>query len=261
MAKKFWNKKRKKSLKYSLLYIGSIVLLSVLIYGFRFTGSYLKENLSAFELKEIKISGNHILDRKEILHLCGLQEKKQGLLRIDENKITHRLRQSPYVKKAAAVYSLPSTLRIRLEERQPIAFIYGKGLNLIDDQGVLIPVPRKAIRWNLPLITGVKGPLGALGEKTIAKKALQAVEMLDYLHFIHSPVEQIISEINVGDKNVTLRLIKGGALVRINKKQYQDKLFVLSQYFKHYLNWNRLTVIEYIDLRFKDQLVIKEKKG
>lgn len=261
MAKKFWNKRRKKSFNLSMLYIGGVLIFSLLIYGSRQISGYVQENLSAFQLKEIMLSGNQILSRAEVFSLFNLQNNESRLLRVDEDIIVKKLLQSPHIKTAVAVYSLPSTLRITIGERQPVAFIYGRGLNLIDNEGVLIPVPKKSICWNLPFITGVTDPLGALGEKTQVKQVMTAVRILDYLQFINSPLNQIISEISIDKNTIRLRLIKGGALVHLDTNYYQDNLFVLSQYFKHYLNWNRLTVIEYFDLRFKDQLVIKEKKG
>lgn len=245
----------------TLLYIGAVLIASLLIYGSRQISGFVRENVFAFRLKEIKISGNYLLSREEVLERCNIKQDNGILLQVDDQVIVRKLMQSPYIKRASAVYSLPSTLRISIEERQPIAFIYGRGLNLIDNEAVLIPVPHKSIVWNLPFITGIKGSLGTLGEPTTAHKARKAVKVLDYLHFIDSPLQQIISEISIDKSVVHLRLIKGGALVHINMEKYQDSLFVLSQYFKNYLDWNRLAVIEYIDLRFKDQLVIKEKRG
>jgi len=260
---KYWNKRRKKSLRTSLVYIGLIITLSFLAYVYREINVYLQEGLASFRLQDIEINGNHLLSRSDVLQLCGFKKGQTKLMEISPSQIAIRLKESPYVFSAGAVRSLPATLRITIKERRPIAFIYGHGLNLIDDQGVLLPVPRKNIRWSLPFITGVQtATLGTLGEKTPSAKALKAIEILEYLQFIKSPLYQVIAEINVKDpSDIHLRLIKGGAEVRLETAHYQDNLFVLSEYFDHYLNWNRLAAIRYFDVRFKDQLIIKGKKG
>ena len=61
-----------------------------------------------------------------------------------------------YIKGVSITKRPPRILNITIEEREPIAFIYGKGLNLIDCQGYLMPVPKYAKSWDLPLITGIQ---------------------------------------------------------------------------------------------------------
>ncbi len=259
---KLWNKGRKKSAKITFFYISLVITASLLIYGFGQIKHVFQNGVSKFQLQEIEIKGNYIETRSDILDRCGLQNNYSRLMEIDPNEVVKKLLHSSYIKNASAAVSLPSTLRITVEERQPAAFIYGIGLNLIDTEGVLIPVPRRSISWDLPFITGIKGPLGSLGQKTLSAKAQKAVQILDYLQYAGSPLNQIISEIDMSSpKDIKLRLVKGGAEVRIDADNFQENLFILSQYFNHYLNWNKLAAIEYFDVRFKDQLIIKEKKS
>jgi hypothetical protein len=56
---------------------------------------------------------------------------------------------------------------------------------------------------------------------------------------------------------VELHLIKGGTKIRINTDTFKKELFVLKNYLINYADWNQLHSIEYIDLRFENQLVIK----
>jgi len=259
---KFWNKRRKKSFKITVFYIGLILAGTLLIYGFRQIKHMVQDGTAKFQLKEIEVNGNYIETRADILKRCGLESSPVRLLDIDPNELVRKLLHSPYIKNAAAVTSLPASLRITIDERKPCAFIYGRGLNLIDTEGVLIPVPRRSISWNLPFITGAEGPLGSLGQRTRSKKAQKAVQILDYLQYADSPIIQIISEIDMSSsRNPKLRLVKGGVEVRLDADNYQENLFVLNQYFNHYLDWNKLAAIEYFDVRFKDQLIIKEKKS
>lgn len=254
-------KKNKKSLKITLVYLLVIAFLSLAAYSYKWIDDYLQESLSTFKLVDIDIKGNKVLSRKDVLALCGLKPG-QELLTIKPVDVVKKLCRSPYIKAAGAVRSLPSTLRIVIKERKPIAFIYGRGLNLIDDEGYLIPVPRMNRRWNLPFITGVNEPLGTLGEKTISRKALKGVEILSYAKLMSSSINEVISEINLkNSRYLRLLLIKGGSEARLDYDNYQENLYVLSQYFEKYLDWNKLAVLKYIDVRFKNQLIIKEKQG
>jgi len=261
MAKRL-TKKRRKSIRAGISYIAVIIIVSLAAYGYNYINSYLQENLATFKLVDIDIKGNHILSRTQVLELCGLPAGETELLRLKPSDVVQNLRRSPFIKAASAVRSLPATLRIVVEERKPVAFIYGRGLKLIDDQGFLMPVPKNNQSWNLPFITGVNERLGTLGEQSVSQKAKLGAEILTYTRYLQSPLNEVISEINMGEKNILqLRLTQGGALVRIDRKNYQENIYLLSQYFKKYLDWSKLAAIEYFDVRFKDQLIIKEKRG
>ena len=256
------NRRKKRAMRNGLVYILIIAALSVAAYGYQWIDTYLQESLTTFKLVDIEINGNNILSREDVLNLCGLEEDGSQLLIIKPPEVVKRICNSPYVKAATAVRSLPSKLRITILERKPIAFIYGRGLNFIDEDGVLIPVPRTSSRWNLPFISGVNESLGALGHRTVSGKALQGVEIISYMQMIPSSLNEMISEIDMSRNDyVMLKLIRGGAEVKIDKNNYQENLFILNQYFEKYLDWNLLPVFEYVDVRFKDQLIIKSKNG
>ncbi len=256
------NRRKKRAMRIGLVYILIILALSVAAYGYQWIDTYLQESLTTFKLVDIEINGNNILSRGEVLNLCGLDEDGSQLLTIKPPEVVKRICNSPYVKAATAVRSLPSKLRITILERKPIAFIYGRGLNLIDEDGVLIPVPRTSSRWNLPFISGVNEALGALGHRTVSGTALKGVEIISYMQMIPSSLNEMVSEVDMSHHDyVMLKLIRGGAEVRIDKNNYQENLFILNQYFEKYLEWNQLPVFEYVDVRFKNQLIVKSKNG
>ncbi len=255
------NKKRKKSLKATVIYFLVLIALSLAAYGYKTLTNFFQESMASFELDNIVIEGNEILSRKDVLRLCGVK-KSEKLLQISPRDVVRKLLRSPYVKSASAVRSLPSTLHIDLRERKAIAFIYGRGLNLIDDEGVLLPLPKSNRRWNLPFIAHSGLAIGRLGMQTSLPEVRKAVQAINYINILHSSLSDLVAEIAVkNNKEIQLRLIKGGLQVRINYQNYQDKLFLLSEYVQNYQNWNNLADIEYIDLRFDKQLIIKERKS
>lgn len=255
-------RKKSKAIQSTLFYLLVLALLTALAYGYQWLNNQLQDRLASFRLEDIEINGNEILSRREVLELCGLKDQDEGLLSIKPAKVVRRLRKSFYVKNAAAVRSLPAKLRIVIEERRPVAFIYGRGLNLIDDEGVLMPVPHSHKTWNLPFISGVEEALGSLGHKTVSVQALKGLEILNFLHSQVLPLNELVSEIIVKDsKVVKLRLIQGGAIVKIEQNNYRENLYILSEFINHYMPWEELTQIDYIDLRFKDQLIVKPRKG
>ncbi len=255
-------KRKTHRIRSTFIFLGIIVLLSLLAYANRQIETFMENRISEFRLHNIRIHGNSILGRQDILNLCGVKPGAK-YLKIKPALIARKLRRSPFIKSASATYSLPSTLHITVQERRPIAFVYDDRLRLIDDEGVLLPIPKNRHRvWDLPLIQGFSGSAGQTGQRTEQAKILKAVEVLQYVRFIKSPVNPIIAAIDVQNpKTMYLTLVKGGARVRFDGQKYQDELYVLSQYIQNYLNWAQLADIEYIDLRFADRLIIKNKRG
>jgi cell division septal protein FtsQ len=255
------NKKRKKSLKATVIYFLVLLLVSLLAYGYKSLERFFQEGMASFELSNVVIEGNSFLSRRDVLRLCGLKEKER-LLTVSPKKVAENILKSPYVKSVSAVRSLPATLRISITERKAVAFIYGRGLNLIDDEGVLLPVPKTNRRMDYPFISHADVPIGKLGERTTLRSVRRAVQVINYINVLKSSLGDLVAEVSVrGRDEVELRLINGGGLVKIRYGQYQDKLFMLSEYVQRYQNWNDLANIEYIDLRFDKQLIVKEKKS
>ena len=209
---------------------------------------------------EIEINGNEIISNAEILRLCGFSDKNKEKISIDVNVLAHKIMQLKYIQGVSVTRRLPKKLNITVEERQPIAFIHGRGLNLIDRTGYLIPVPNLTYMWDLPLISGIAENLGVLGEKTRSRDAYDAIEFLDYIH-LHNPlIYSIISEINMNSPEYfDIYLIRGGANIRVNRTDYKRELYILKSYLVNYLDWKDLHRIDYIDLRFQDQLILRYK--
>jgi cell division protein FtsQ len=254
-------KKSKKSLKATVVYFIALLLFSLAAYGYKTLESFFQESMASFELSNIVIEGNSILSRRDILHLCGLKGSEK-LLTVSPKKVVESIRKSPYIKSVSAVRSLPATLRISVTERKAVAFIYGRGLNLIDDEGVLLPIPKSNRSWNFPFIAHADVPIGKIGKCSSQRSVRKAVKILNYINFLESSLADIVAEVSVeGDDEIRMRLINGGSLVKIRYDNYQERLYMLSEYVQRYQNWNNFAGIEYIDLRFDKQLIVKEKKS
>jgi cell division septal protein FtsQ len=219
-----------------------------------------KNQVRVYSRDDIELSGNKIISHKEILTLCGFQAKSKKNIPINIEDLAEKIMSLKFVKGVSITTRLPRILNITIEEREPVAFIYGRGLNLIDEQGFLIPIPNVNKVWDLPLISGIKQQLGKLGQQSTAPDTYTALEIVAYLELENPLLLALVSEINMQQKNhIELFMIKGGATIRINKNSFYKELYVLENYLASYLDWAQLNKIEYIDLRFKDQLIVKHK--
>lgn len=254
-------KKKKGTAKALIIYLMIIAVLSLLAYSYKTFSAHLQEKLSHFELEDIHITGNSILSKTEILKTLGLKPG-QKLLEISVNDVVTQLKKSSYVRAVSASYSLPSTLRITIHERKPIAFINGRGLNMIDKESFLLPIPDKGFRWNLPVITGISEKLGIQGAETLSEKAKQAVEIIRYMEIIGMPLSEMVSEINLSRKDyIELALSGCSTRIRIDEQNYQEQLFIAAGYLKDYIDFNQIENIDYVDVRFNGQIIVRQKKA
>jgi len=238
-----------------------LIVLFVLIFFFAL-GKLLKLDLnetSTYQRENVQISGNKLVDTKTILQICGF-DNKDDAAEIDPNQISRKIMELDFVKGVSITYRPPRILNITIEERQPVAFVYGRGLNLIDTEGFLMPVPDMNISWDIPLISGIQENLGNLGEQATAKDAYLAIAIVNYLETEHPLLAGLISEINLSaDDYVEIYLVHGGARIRTNKTSFYKELYILKTYLANYYDWYQLKKTEYIDLRFADQIIVKEK--
>lgn len=237
-----------------------VLILYALFFGINEIVSIGEEEIEKFSAENIEISGNEILNREKVIELCNISESTEKVENINVDEIANALIESAFIKGVSITKRLPRTLNITIEERKPVAFIYGRGLNLIDSEGYLIPIPKVNIAWDLPLVSGIEERLGNLGEQTISGQARMAISLINYLMMNDIILAGLISEINfANDKFLEIMLIKGGARIKINRENYAKELYILQNYVANYLDWADLTKIDYIDLRFEDQLIVKKK--
>lgn len=238
----------------------AVLVLYTTIYLGKYIIEYSKSQVKSFTVSDVEIEGNNFVSRNQILKICGFATGQKEALEIDTKTVAADLLNLNYVAGVSITKRLPRTLNITIVERQPVAFIYGRGLNLIDANGYLMPVPEKAVSWDLPFISGIGQPLGKLGQKTTSSDAVVALHTLLAIDENYPLLCGMISEINLkNDDYIKLILVRGGATVRIARYGHEKELYVLQKYVTNYLDWSHLNKIEYIDLRFDNQLIVKEK--
>jgi cell division septal protein FtsQ len=210
-----------------------------------------------YRAEEVEVDGLNVIERAEVLRVCGFSSENTAVP-VDAEKVYKKLMENPLVKGVSITYRPPQILNITIVEREPVAFIHGKGLNLIDEEGYLIPVPSKNIAWDLPLIARVTENLGRLGARCESPQALELLQVIRRIGTDYPMLQGMISEIRYsGRDRATLVLIRGGAQVHFSTAEAGRQLHVLQNYITRYMDWAELDKIEYIDLRFKNQLIVK----
>lgn len=106
-----------------------------------------------FTVDSIEVRGNSHYTAEEIINMAHAVPGKNIIYNANKEEITSYLEQNPYIKSAKVSRRLPSTLVIKVKERQErFAFKYDDDYLIMDEDGVLLKKTR-----NQPRQTMVEG--------------------------------------------------------------------------------------------------------
>jgi cell division protein FtsQ len=120
---------------------------------------------------------------------------------------------------------------------------------------ILPPINSANIRPNLPVITGVSAPKVQIGEYIREIPVKQALKMIDYVNSLPSSLSGLISEVNISNPgDMVIYTVDEGIKIHLGDGEYIDKITFL----KAVLNDVRIRNIsvKYLDMRYKDQIIV-----
>ena len=191
-----------------------------------------------FIVKNIQIEGNYNLVKDDIVKKLD-NIKGDSLFYINASRLEGIIEDDIRVESAKISRKFPDTIKIKIEERKPIAIVYSNGTYFYVDEGLNLFALYKEIKD-----TGV--PIINIPKEDEIEEFKSMLKTLRDTQFYNT-----ISEIYKGDKMYILTLLDGTNV-------YIDKNVSLKKYniaYKIYVDESVNKDIEYIDLRFKDIIV------
>jgi len=243
------NKSRSRGFKTSLLIL--IVLISV----------YLFLHSSIFNITQINISGNEKVSREEVLALAGISPGEK-LFAVDKSIVAKSIGVHPLVKSCSIARRLPHTLAITLVERKVWAIIpYEESFLCIDNEGICIDKLSNFTDYKYPIITLDQKPPRVNYGQAVEPEAIKMIGQV--WQAMSESSRQNISEFHYVNKDNSLILytINGTEIRFGNLERLAEKIDNLAQVTKieSDLEKEGKDVLEYVDIRFKGQPVIKTK--
>lgn len=212
-----------------------------------------------FQLKEIKVEGNRFIETDEILEYLEI-DSTRGIFNIDLKASKNQIRKHPLIKEVFVSRQLPSTLKIQVVEKQPLAVVHNSKLFAVDEQGKILPKIKPAFMCDYPIISNLKF---IVDKSNHILKSEELNKILDYLKFLkrnYYPLYSRISEISFSNyMGVYFYLNDGAVPVILGVDSFNRKSANLEAVLKLFDKTQKLTHIEYIDLRFAGQVVTKER--
>jgi len=232
--------------------VGSIVALAltvgfVLLDGARYVNeaSLLvvaqTSQLFGLTVQEVHLSGRNKADQRLVIAALGAR-RDDPILTFDLAAARERLESVGWVRTANIARRLPSTIEVRLEEREPFALWQNKGeLRLIDSDGIVITGQDLGRYARLPMVVG----------DDAAKHAAALLDLLNSQPIVQARVE---AAVRVGGRRWNLRLHNGVdvLLPELEADQALQRLVLLDAEQK--ILERELLVI---DLRVSDRLILR----
>ena len=236
-----------------VLRVGHVLALTLFVAGLFFALNRAYLFLISWEeltVRRIELSGGRDSVREALK--AFLRTRPIGnILLCDISNLQRQLRSNPWVRDARIQKVFPATLKIEIEERQPLALLEKDGLALVDAEGTALERPAAADSWpGLPVVRDEAGfrdnfwvkwraAAACLAALTPAERARLAVlECSDdgrlCLEFREDPV----------------RLILDGTAVRERLDRFAACRADLEA---------RLGPLEYADLRLGDRIVVRPR--
>lgn len=209
-------------------------------------------------IEEVIIKGNDCLSKDEIFYKSGIQLGK-NIFNLDLKKSKDSLIQEPWIKEAEIKRVIPNKIIISVKERKVAAFVcIGEEYFTSSKEGLILSkIDKPEEGFGLPLILGLEIDeikIGEIIDKPEFRTALENIYSAEVILPKKFYRVEILSpdDFMIYNKDDTLKVRVNRPEVIINKEN------LLREALEKIERENLL--VEYIDIRFKDSLVIKLKK-
>lgn len=147
--KSIMRKKRKQQKRKRIFVLFCFVVCSATILALVFKAPF-------FNITGVEVKGDKILTKDSILKKAEVENGK-NIFSVSMSGIKERLMEIPYVNDAEITRVFPNKVRITVKECVPRAYIqYEKKYVLIDKNGKILEMPKKADKYKVITINGLK---------------------------------------------------------------------------------------------------------
>jgi len=208
-----------------------------------------------FAVAVVEVRGTSRLSPAEVREAAAISPG-ENLFRLNSEEVVARLRQLGPVKRAEVIRSFPNRVTLVVEERVPFTLAQAGRLYWLDEDGVSLGPEPRAVTPRLPVITGIR-PEETRSGGAAAEDARAAVSLIRSMLRTGSPLTREISEIHMSGADGPVLYTVDGVEVRLGTVDWEDRLGRLEGVLAQIRSLGE--PVEYVDLRFRGQVVFKPR--
>jgi cell division septal protein FtsQ len=261
MDQKYWRRKanqrvRKQRLTRKLVGWSGIALANALIAGgIVFAALEASAKLLGgpeFAIRSFRVEQTERASRSGIEMHLKRRYANRNIFSVNLYEIERTASMDPWVRSASVKRVLPRTIRIRVVEREPAAVALISGVaHLVDREGYAIGLTGTGAD-NLPVISGLRGLEGDV----LAAELRRGVSMIQELTNRAPLFAARLSELDVSDPlHVAVQTLDGGPRLLLDPERIDrnvNRWLDLDRAIS-----NRAGVLDYVDLRWSERIVVK----
>ena len=208
-------------------------------------------NWNYLQMKDSEVAGTvHI--NPDIIHIALSEFKGENLYLLEDDAVRERLVQNPCVKNVRVLRIFPSTLKVVIEERLPIAYIQTdqNEYYLIDEQGVLLDEVTPDDGLDVPVFCEISINNLTLGQEVSDTNFKILLDVYKTLKMKYPDFLASVDKLYIEDGDVIITEQKRGVRFIIGDRDFDERLEKL---VFAYQNFGVATYSE-IDVRFSDPI-------
>lgn len=239
---------------------GFITLLVVVV------GLIVSANLwkTSLRVQRVTVEGNRIVETAEIMQLVRIQKNTQ-LQDIDLTAVQKDILSHHFIKDAVVERDLPATLKITITERLPLAIVNGAEILYLDEDGVVLPHSISKQLFDLPVLSGISPEIALAPGGTINNPDVhEALQILATSKLVSKELYHLISEVRLrSGGDIVLYAAEWGVPIIFGRGDIANKLVRLEAFWNDIVREKGSQRLQYVDLRFDDQVVVRwnQKEG
>lgn len=207
-----------------------------------------------FTIKQIDIDVNGSLPQAEVLRWSGVR-KGQNLFQVNLQEVKEKLMEVPYIGDVTVESRMPDTLKIHVEERQPVAVLVPKsmkGYRLAQsvyylDASSVVMKPKVGERLKpLPVLSGIDSEKVAEGLRLKDSGVDAALNLLRLAELSTTRQNLDLTEIDVGTPGLLRVKTKDSGWIRFRNDYLSQQLKRLEVIYEYAQRENK--VVNTVDL-------------
>ncbi len=205
----------------------------------------------------LKVTGDNNFNNEDIIAFDF--GDNSNLFKINLKTFKENIESKPHIKDSKIFRSFPSKIEIILVERNPIAVILSDNFLIIDSDNISLPYVNFDL--TLPVLTNFKddSDLFVFGEEVQSPSIKTAVRILDQLYKEYSDIYFSISEVSFNENEEFDIILKNGKTrILLGKNDFDLRIKKLNSFKKNIEKYDTLENYKSVDLRYKNQVVVKE---
>ena len=171
--------------------------------------------------------------------------------------------EHPFIKAARVSKHFPKQIRVEIIERNPIAYLNTDPMIFLDNEGYVLPNEHKNKLINLPILTNINPDksLYPIGNKVISKSIIKCISLLSSINSQYEKLYENISEIKMSsNEEIEIILSDKPTHIHFGKTNINERIKHLVEFSK-LLPSESLSNFTYIDMRFENQIIAKERSS